>query len=255
MRLQGKTVLVTGAASGIGRGIALRLASEGANVVVAVHRLDERSEQVCKEIREAGVQAWLVQGDVGGVGEVQRLFREATEAAGSIDALINNAGIEIRAPFGEVTEQDYDRVLNVNLKGPFFLSQQFVHHCKQQRRGGKIVNISSVHEDLPFPNFTSYCVSKGGLRMLMRNLAIELAPHGITVNNIAPGAIQTPIHQALQQRPDQLRALLANIPLNRLGEPGDVAGLAAFLCSADADYITGATLVIDGGLLWNYSEQ
>lgn len=255
MKLQGKTVLVTGAASGIGRGIALRLASEGANVVVAVHRLDERSEQVRKEIREAGVQAWVVKGDVAGVGEVERLFREATDAAGSIDALINNAGIEVRAPFGEVTEEDYDRVLNVNLKGPFFLSQQFVRHCRQQDRGGKIVNISSVHEDLPFPNFTSYCVSKGGLRMLMRNLAIELAPLGITVNNIAPGAIQTPINRALQQRPDQLRALLSNIPLGRLGEPGDVAGLAAFLCSADADYITGATLVIDGGLLWNYAEQ
>lgn len=255
MRLKGKTVLVTGAASGIGRGIALRLAAEGANVVVAVHKLDERSEQVCKQIREAGVQAWPVQGDVAGVAEVERLFREATDAAGSIDALINNAGIEIRAPFGEVTEEDYDRVLNVNLKGPFFLSQQFAGHCKQQGRGGKIVNISSVHEDLPFPNFTSYCVSKGGLRMLMRNLAIELAPLGITVNNIAPGAIQTPINKGLQQRPDQLRALLANIPLGRLGEPGDVAGLAAFLCSADADYITGATLVIDGGLLWNYAEQ
>ena len=136
MRLQGKTVLVTGAASGIGRGIALRLASEGANVVVAVHRLDERSEQVCKQIREAGAQAWPVQGDVAGVDEVERLFREATAAAGSIDALINNAGIEIRATFGEVTEEDYDRVLNVNLKGPFFLSQQFVQHCRQQGRGG-----------------------------------------------------------------------------------------------------------------------
>mgnify|MGYP003354004053 CR=1 FL=1 len=125
----------------------------------------------------------------------------------------------------------------------------------RSKLGGKVINISSVHEDLPFPHFTSYCASKGGLRMMMRNLAIELAPAGITVNNIAPGAIQTPINRKLMADRAELQALLANIPLGRLGQPEEVAGMVAYLASADADYITGATLVIDGGLLWNYAEQ
>ncbi|MGN5476137.1 SDR family NAD(P)-dependent oxidoreductase [Cupriavidus basilensis] len=146
-------------------------------------------------------------------------------------------------------------MLDTNLKGTFFLTQAFVRHLRAEGRGGKVINISSVHEDLPFPHFTSYCVSKGGLRMLMRNLAIELAPLGITVNNIAPGAIQTPINRKLEHDQSKLDALVAQIPLGRLGQPGDVAGLTAFLASDDADYITGTTLYVDGGLLWNYAEQ
>ena len=130
-----------------------------------------------------------------------------------------------------------------------------MNHLRETKRPGKIINISSVHEELPFPHFSTYCASKGALKMLCRDLAIELAPLNITINNIAPGAIQTPINTKLLNSPDLLKALLSNIPLNRLGTGSDVAGVAAFLASADADYITGTTVIVDGGLLWNYSEQ
>lgn len=157
--------------------------------------------------------------------------------------------------FLDASEADYDSVLNVNLRGPFFIAQAFARYLRDSGRGGRIINNSSVHEELPFPNFTSYCASKGGLKMLMRNLAIELAPLGITVNNVAPGAIETPINRSLMNQPEKLAGLLGNIPAGRLGQPRDVAGAVAFLASDEADYITGTTLVIDGGLLWNYSEQ
>jgi glucose 1-dehydrogenase len=174
---------------------------------------------------------------------------------GRIDILVNNAGIEKHAAFWDTSEADYDQVVGVNQKGVFFTTQAFVRHLRQTGRGGKIINISSVHEELPMPNFTSYCASKGGVMMMMRNLSLELAPLGITINNIAPGAIETPMNAHLLNSPKLLHALLDNIPLRRLGKPEDVAGVAAFLASADADYITGTTVRIDGGLLWNYQEQ
>lgn len=172
-----------------------------------------------------------------------------------INPLVNNAGVQRHAAFLDVQADDYDQVLNVNLRGPFFLAQAFARHLREQGRGGRIINNSSVHEELPHPNFTAYCASKGGLKMLMRNIAIELAPLGITVNNVAPGAVETPINRELMNQPDKLANLLQNIPAGRLGRPHDVAGVVAFLASPDAEYITGTTLVVDGGLLWNYSEQ
>lgn len=263
MRLQGKTALVTGAAAGIGQAIALRFAQEGADIVIAAHRDNAEAEQAVAQIRQTGRRVFLVSGDVGKVADARAMIAAGVQAAGPLDILVNNAGVEVRAPFVDVSEADYDRVLDTNLKGPFFLTQAFVHHLQDRQPGdqsgshhaGRIINISSVHEELPFPHFTSYCASKGGLRMMMRNLAIELAPLGITVNNIAPGAIETPINRNLMSDPTELSALLRNIPLGRLGQPGDVAGLAVFLASADADYMTGTTLFVDGGLLWNYAEQ
>ncbi len=163
--------------------------------------------------------------------------------------------MEKSAAFWDVTEADYDTVLNVNLKGAFFLTQAFVRRLRDAKRPGRVINISSVHEDMVFPNFASYCASKGGMRMLMRDLAVELGPLGITVNNIAPGAIATPINTALLNDKPKLDALLANIPLGRLGTTGDVAALAAFLASDEAGYITGSTYVVDGGLMRNYHEQ
>jgi glucose 1-dehydrogenase len=254
-RLTGKVAAVTGGDQGIGRGIVERFAAEGADVALCYRSNKEGADEVVAELKKSGRKAAAFQCDVSNVAEGQRFIADAVKELGRIDILVNNAGLERRADFWDVPEKDYDTVLNVNLKGPFFLTQAFVRHRMQAKNGGKIINISSVHEDLPFPHFASYCASKGGMKMLMRNLSIELAPLGITVNNIAPGAIETPINKKLLNDPAKLKAVLENIPLKRLGKPEDVAAIAAFLASADADYVTGATYFVDGGLTWNYEEQ
>ncbi len=246
---------MTGASSGIGQGIAERLGKEGAKVVVDYVGQSQGAEQTAQAIREAGGEAEIVQGDVTRIGDVQKLVDAAWSRFGSADILVNNAGMEKKSAFWDTTEDDYDRVMAVNLRGPFFLSQAFVRRLRDAKKPGRIVNISSVHEDMVFPGFATYCCSKGGLRMLMRDLAVELGPLGITVNNVAPGAIATPINKALLEDKPKLNALLANIPLGRMGTPEDVAGLVAFLVSDDAAYISGSTFVIDGGLMRNYREQ
>jgi glucose 1-dehydrogenase len=201
------------------------------------------------------VRGVILPADVSCVDEVRRLIADAAAALGPLDILVNNAGVEKHAPFWDVTEADYDKVIDVNLKGTFFGTQAMVRHLRDTGRTGRIVNISSVHEDLPFPNFAAYCASKGGLRMLTRNLAVELGPLGIAVNNIAPGAIETPINTNLLRDPAKLNALLTQIPSGRLGQPDDVAGLAVFLASDEASYVTGATFFVDGGLSVHYQEQ
>lgn len=254
-RLIDKVVLVTGSTQGIGLGIAERLAKEGADIIIAGRVEDERSAAAAEQVQAHGRRVCVLAGDISGVEVCRYLIAEGVARMGHIDILVNNAGIEKPAPFWEFGEEHFDNTMGVNLKGAFFTAQAFVQHLRVTGRGGKIINISSVHEELPFPNFTAYCASKGALKMMMRNLAIELAPLGITVNNIAPGAIETPMNKALLNNPAQLQNLLCNIPLRRLGQPEDVAGLAAFLASKDADYVTGSTFYVDGGLLWNYTEQ
>ena len=255
MRLQGKNALVTGSSRGIGRGIAIRFAQEGANVAINYVGSAEAAETTLREVTSYGVRGVILPADVGKVSEVQRLIEEAAAALGPLDILVNNAGIEKHAPFWDVSESDYDKVVDVNLKGAFFATQAMVRHLRTHSRRGRIVNISSVHEELPFPNFAAYCASKGGLRMLTRNLAVELGPLGIAVNNIAPGAIETPINTQLLHDPDKLSALLSQVPLGRLGQPEDVAGLAVFLSSDEASYVTGSTIFVDGGLSVFYQEQ
>lgn len=255
MKLQGKNALVTGSSRGIGRGIAVRFAREGANVAINYVGSRRAAEDALAEVTAHGVRGVILAADIGRVDEVRRLIADAAAALGPLDILVNNAGIEKHAPFWDVSETDYDAVIDVNLKGAFFAAQAMVRHLRDSGRGGRIVNISSVHEDLPFPNFAAYCASKGGLRMLTRNLAVELGPLGIAVNNIAPGAIETPINTALLNDGKKLAALLTQIPTGRLGQPEDVAGLAAFLASDEASYVTGSTFFVDGGLSVNYQEQ
>jgi glucose 1-dehydrogenase len=255
MRLQGKVALVTGSGQGIGRAIAVRLAQEGADVIVEDRLDSDSAHQTLKRVEAEGRRGHVIAGDVGRAADDQRVIDDGVAALGRIDILVNNAGVERRADFQDVTEADYDLVLDVNLKGAFFVTQAFARHLRDTRRPGRIINISSVHEELPFPHFASYCASKGGMKMMMRTLAVELAPLGITVNNVAPGAVETPINTRLLNSPELLGALLANIPLQRLGKPADVAGAVAWLASDDASYVTGTTLVVDGGLLWNYSEH
>src|ERR1700737_4364450 len=239
MKLNGKKAVVTGSSQGIGQAIAFRLAEEGADVVINYHSHPETAEEAVRAIKKMGRQSVAIQANIGSAVGVQDMIQKSVEALGGLDILVNNAGVEKHASFWEVTEADYDLVLNINLKGAFFATQAFVRHRMEVKLPGKVINMSSVHEDLPFPHFTSYCASKGGVKMMMRNIAIELAPYGITVNNIAPGAIETPINTKLMNDPVKLKALLENIPLGRLGQGPDVAGVAAFLASPEAAYTTG----------------
>jgi glucose 1-dehydrogenase len=255
MRLQGKTALVTGSSRGIGRAIAKRFAHEGADVVINYSRSPGGAQETLADVEALGRKGHIIHANLSVVGDVKRLIAESVQRFGRLDVLVNNAGVEINVPFWKVTEDEYDRVLDVNLKGAFFATQAMVQHLMDTKRPGKIINISSVHEELPFPNFATYCASKGGLRMLTRDLAIELGQFGITINGIAPGAIETAINSKLLNDPVKLPALLQQIPLGRLGQPDDVAGVAAFLASSDADYVTGSTYFVDGGLTWNYEEQ
>ncbi|HEY5792851.1 MAG TPA: glucose 1-dehydrogenase [Chthoniobacterales bacterium] len=254
-KLDGKVALVTGSGQGIGQAIAIRLAQEGADVVVDDRKIGESAEETAAEIRKLGRRTYIFQGDLSNLDDNRRMIAESVAALGKLDILVNNAGVEKRADFWDVTEADYDFVLNINLKGTFFATQDFVKHLLETKRPGRVINISSVHEELVFPHFSTYCASKGGLKMLCRDLAVELGPYGITVNNIAPGAIETPINTKLLNDPALLKALMSQIPLGRLGQPSDVSGLAAFLASDDAAYVTGSTFVVDGGLLRNYHEQ
>lgn len=255
MKLEGKNALVTGSDQGIGQAIALRLAREGADVVINYHSNRAGADATRAEIEKMGRHSASIQADVGNPEAARKLIDEAIVALGSLEILVNNAGIEKRAPLLEIKEADYLAVISVNMHGPFFLTQAFAQRLVERKKPGRVINISSVHEELPFPNFTPYCMAKGGLKMMMRNLAIELAEFGITVNNIAPGAIETPINRKLMGDPKLLENVLQNIPLHRMGKPEDVANVAAFLATGEAGYITGTTTVVDGGLLWNYSEQ
>lgn len=253
--MHGRVALVTGSTQGIGLGIARRLAQEGALVAINGRKEDERARSARDEVAALGARCEFFAADVGVVADARRLVDDVVGAFGRLDILVNNAGIERNAGVLDVEEGDWDHVLQTNLKGPFFLSQAFARSVQAAGHGGRIVNVSSVHEELPFPHFAPYCASKGGLKMLARTLALELAPLGITVNNVAPGAVRTPINDALLHDERKLGALLAQIPAGRLGEPRDVAGAVAFLASDDAAYVTGTTLFVDGGLMWNYQEQ
>lgn len=256
MNLQGKVALVTGSSQGIGQAIAVHLAQAGADIVIDYRSHPDGAKETLAKVEAAGRQGHIVQADLSSVGDTRKLVFEGARHFGNLDILVNNAGVDGKnADFWDITEADYDLVLNLNLKGTFFTTQAFVQHLMETKRTGKIINISSDHEEMAFPHFTSYCASKGGVKMMMRNLAVELGPLGITINNIAPGAIETPINTKLLNDPIKLNSLKQNIPLGRLGKPEDIAPMVAFLASPAADYVTGATFYVDGGLIRNYHEQ
>lgn len=240
--------LVTGASSGIGKAIALEMGRRGAAVAVNYIGHQESANEVARAIGQEGGQAVTIQADVSKPEDVSNLIAKTVSELGGIDVLVNNAGVEKETPFLDMPVEQWDQVTAVDLRGPFLCTQAAAR--EMARRGkGTIINISSVHEDLPFPGYAAYCAAKGALRMLCRNLALELAPHHINIVNVAPGAINTPINQRTLSDPDKKAALEREIPLGRVGEPEEVAKLVCYLASDDASYITGTTIFIDGGLM------
>jgi glucose 1-dehydrogenase len=248
-QLAGKVAIVTGADQGIGREIAFHLAREGAAIAVNYAHHEERAQEAVRAIEQSGSRAFAVQADVSKPADVARLFEETRRRYGRLDILVNNAGIEQKANFWEMPLETYQRIVDVSLTGAWLCAQHAAKQMIDQGEGGRIINISSVHEDLPMPTNAAYCVAKGGLRMLMRTIAVELAPYKITVNNIAPGAIDTPLDKPVKEDPQKLDQLLSEIPLRRMGQPEEVGRLALYLASPAAAYVTGSTYVIDGGML------
>jgi glucose 1-dehydrogenase len=249
MQLKGKVALVTGAGSGIGKAIAIRFAREGANVVVNTHPGGRHTGPgVLAGISEHNPDALIVPANVSNRIEVETLISETIQRFGRLDIAVNNAGIQTQKPFLEVTDEEWNKVISVNLYGSFLVSQMAARQMVKQGQGGKLIFISSVHEDIPFVGYTAYCASKGGIRMLMRNLAMELAQHRINVNNIAPGAIATPINEDVLEDPTEKKNAVGEIPWGRFGRPEEVASVALFLASADSEYVTGSTYYVDGGL-------
>ncbi len=250
-QLEKKIAVITGADSGIGRSIALQFAAEGATVVINYAHARDKAEEVKQTIEQQHEHAIILQADVGNYQQALGLIQQAVQQLGRIDIMVNNAGMEIHSPFVDVSEEQFDRVLGIDLKGTFFCAQAAARAMITQHIQGRIINTSSVHEDLAMPQNVPYCCAKGGVRMLMRTIALELAPHGITVNNIAPGAIFTPIDADVEADPAKMAALRQEIPLGRMGQPDEVGKLAVFLASDAAAYVTGSTYVIDGGLMIN----
>ena len=251
--LEGKVAVVTGAGTGIGHAIAERFGREGACVCVNYFGGEEQAEELAKMISDAcDHRSVAVKADVSDSAEVTKMVERVEKELGPIDILVNNAGVERPADFLDITEHDWDWMLDVDLKGAFLCAQACGRSMKA--RGGSIVNISSIHEDETFPGFTPYCAAKGGMRMMMRNAALELARYSIRVNNIAPGAIATPINERTLHDPKKMAELRRIIPLGRMGKPDDVAAVALFLASDRSAYVTGSTYYVDGGMV-RYAES
>jgi glucose 1-dehydrogenase len=253
--LKGKNVLVTGSTSGIGQAIAVRFAEHGANVAINYLRRPEEADETEKhvhaclnQVRQTGVKDVLVQGDVSKEKDVERMIAETVEQLGGIDVLVNNAGIQISRPSHELSAADFDKVLAVNLRGSFLCAREAIKRFLDAANGGVIVNVSSVHQLIPKPEYLGYSASKGGMQNLTRTLALEYAAHNIRVNGIGPGATVTPINRAWIDDPVKREQVESHIPLARPGTADEMAGVTCFLASDDAAYITGQTIFIDGGL-------
>jgi glucose 1-dehydrogenase len=249
MTLKGKVAIVTGGNSGIGKAIALALADQGASIAIDYIADPEATEALERQIHGLGDQAIGVQADVSKVDDLRMLVDRAAKELGRVDIMVNNAGVETRTNVLETTEAQYEKVLDINLKSAFFGTQLAAKQMIAQGDGGCIVNITSVHEDWPMPGNTAYNLAKGGMRMLTRTAGVELAPHGIRVIGVGPGAVATPINTSTMNDPEKMKILNAAIPLGRMAEPEEIGKVVAFAAGPHASYLTATTIFADGGIM------
>jgi len=254
-RLQDKVALITGSDSGIGQAMAIEFAKEGADVVVNYLEDKEGAERTREKVEAAGRRALVVRADVSDEGQVGGMFDEALEEFGTIDVLMNNAGVDASGTeIADLPTEVWDKAIKTNLYGYFFCCRRFINVRKGAGGGGKIINVTSVHQEVSRPTGGDYDTTKGAIRSLTRTLALELAPHGINVNNLGPGMVLTPFNQGAIDDPDVLEEQVQSIPMKRAAQPEEIARLAVFLASADADYVTGSTYFMDGGLMRNMGQ-
>ena len=249
MSLHGKVAIVTGGNSGIGKAVVLALAEQGANIVIDYVADPDATEQLEKQVHALGDRAIGVQADVSKVADLEMLVAKTVEAFGRLDIMVNNAGIETRSSILTTTEEQYERVMEINLKSAFFGTQLAARQMIAQGTGGRIINMTSVHEDWPMPGNTAYCLSKGGMRMLTRTAGVELGEYGIQVVGVGPGAVATPINTSTMNDPQKMKTLDAAIPLGRMARPEEIASLVAFLADEGAGYLTATTVFADGGIM------
>jgi len=249
MSIQNKVAIVTGGNSGIGAAIVLELARHGVNLVIDYVANPQAEEDLEKQVCALGDQAIGVQADVSKVADLQRLVDTAVQKFGRVDVMVNNAGVETRTSVLDTTEAQYEKVLNINLKSAFFGTQIAAKQMIKQGGGGRIINITSIHEDWPMPGNTAYCLSKGGMRMLTRTAGVELAKHNILVVGVAPGAVATPINLVTMKDPALMAKLNAAIPLGRMADPKEIGSIVAFLAGDGATYLTATTIIADGGMM------
>ncbi|MEG0288933.1 MAG: glucose-1-dehydrogenase [Carnobacterium sp.] len=246
--LEGKVAVVTGGSKGIGNAIARRLSEEKMSVVINYHSDKEGAEETVADLKKLGGEAVAVQADVGTEEGVDSLLKAALENFGGLDLWVNNAGMENQSPTHELKLEDWNKVLNVNLTGVFLGSKAALNHYLEKNKKGNIINLSSVHERIPWPTFAHYSASKGGVKLFNETIALEYAHKGIRVNSIAPGAINTPINAEKFEDPEKKESTLEMIPMNTIGKPEEVAAAAAWLASTESSYVTGTTLFVDGGM-------
>jgi glucose 1-dehydrogenase len=251
MSLAKKVAIVTGGNSGIGRAVAVELARQGASLVIDYVSHPEAADAVEKEITALGASVIGVEADVSKIEDLKRLINATVEKFGRVDIMVNNAGVETRTSILETTEDQYDKVLDINLKSAFFGTQLAAQQMIKQGGGGRIINMTSIHEDWPMPGNTPYCLSKGGMRMLTRTAGVELAPHNILVVGVAPGAVATPINVSTMKDPALMQKLDGAIPMGRMAKPEEIASVVAFLAGDGATYITATTIITDGGMMQN----